>query len=158
MIFCFMRSANPRPCPLLDVTDPGSYRTTLAENADLRTDLPLYRIWQNDELTDEVTDGTALWAVHPDLVTFLIDCSFTFEWPLMEAGIEVHHITDKSTMCRCIRQTASAARLKGELVVFMRPDRLAALPMRLSFPATFRQCMAHRCISVTRRQSVFRML
>lgn len=31
------RTRNPRPCPVLDVTDPGSWRTALAPDADLRT-------------------------------------------------------------------------------------------------------------------------
>ena len=37
---------NPAPCPLLDVTRPGSTRTRLAAGADLRTDLPAYRVWR----------------------------------------------------------------------------------------------------------------
>jgi uncharacterized protein YcsI (UPF0317 family) len=47
LLFC---QRNPRPCPVLDVTDPGSFRTTLAPEADLRTDLPSYRIWRDGEL------------------------------------------------------------------------------------------------------------
>lgn len=31
---------NPKPCPLLEVTDPGSWSSALAAGADLRTDLP----------------------------------------------------------------------------------------------------------------------
>src|SRR5690349_18639679 len=67
---------NPKPCPLLDVTEPGSVGTRLASNADLRTDLPAYRIWRDGECVAEVTDASEYW--RDDLVAFLIGCSFTF--------------------------------------------------------------------------------
>src|SRR4028119_1094244 len=51
---------NPRPVPLLDVTDPGSYRTPLAPDADLRSDLPRYRVWRDGECGGEPTDVTDL--------------------------------------------------------------------------------------------------
>ena len=48
---------NPKPCPLLDVTEPGNpVPARLAADADLRTDLPRYRVWKNGELACEVTD------------------------------------------------------------------------------------------------------
>jgi len=68
---------NPRPVPLLDVTDPGATSSPLAPDADLRTDLPLYRVWREGQLVDEPSDVTDLW--RDDLVTFLIGCSFSFE-------------------------------------------------------------------------------
>jgi len=37
---------NPQPVPLLDVTDPGAISTVRAPEADLRTDLPRYRVWR----------------------------------------------------------------------------------------------------------------
>ena len=43
---------NPQPVPLLDVTDAGSPSTVLAPGADLRTDLPRYRVWRDGELVD----------------------------------------------------------------------------------------------------------
>ncbi|GAO22288.1 allophanate hydrolase AlpH [Alicycliphilus sp. B1] len=68
-------------------------------------------------------DATPLWAEHPDLVTFLIGCSFTFETPLQEAGIEVRHIADGCNvpMYRTNRACRPAGRLRGEMVVSMRP-------------------------------------
>src|SRR5690242_2137396 len=47
---------NSKPVPLLEVTDPGSFRTSLAPGADLRTDLPRYRVWRNGEVVGEPTD------------------------------------------------------------------------------------------------------
>src|SRR5947209_2616702 len=36
---------NPRPCPLLEVLDAGRYEPECAPGADLRTDLPRYRLF-----------------------------------------------------------------------------------------------------------------
>lgn len=121
--FLLYAQRNPKPCPVLDVSDPGSPNTVLAENADLRCDLPLYRVWRDGKLAEEITDATAIWAEHPDLVTFLIGCSFTFERALTDAGIEVRHVTDRTNvpMYRTNRACRPAGRLHGEMVVSMRP-------------------------------------
>ncbi|MGZ5378563.1 MAG: D-glutamate cyclase family protein [Mycobacterium sp.] len=48
---------NPKPCPLLEVTDTGSpHPAGVATDADLRTDLPRYRVFQDGQLVDEPTD------------------------------------------------------------------------------------------------------
>jgi uncharacterized protein YcsI (UPF0317 family) len=112
---------NPRPVPLLDVTDPGSSRTALAPDADLRTDLPRYRVWRNGELVDEPTDVVDLW--RDDLVTFLIGCSFSFETALLDAGVPVRNIEQgrNVSMYRTNVACRPAGRLSGPLVVTMRP-------------------------------------
>lgn len=92
--FLLYAQRNPKACPILDVSDAGSPTTLLAEGSDLRTDIPMYRIWRDGKLAEEVSDATQAWAEHDDMVAFLIGCSFTFETPLQEAGIEVRHITD----------------------------------------------------------------
>lgn len=121
--FMLYAQRNPQSCPVLDVIDNGGYQTPLAGGADLRTDIPRYRVWEHGRCVDEVTDATALWHQHPDLVTFLIGCSFTFETPLREAGIDIRHITDECNvpMYKTNRQCRPAGRLSGELVVSMRP-------------------------------------
>jgi uncharacterized protein YcsI (UPF0317 family) len=44
LLFC---QRNPKPCPVLDVTDTGDAEPLYAApGADLRTDLPLYRVWE----------------------------------------------------------------------------------------------------------------
>lgn len=132
--FLLFGQRNPKPCPVLDVTDPGSFRTALAPDADLRRDIPLYRIWRDGVLTDEVQDASDAWAEHPDLVTFLIGCSFTFETPLQQAGIEVRHIAQGRNvpMYLTSRDCRPAGRLHGNMVVSMRPvpaDRVAEAAM-----------------------------
>jgi uncharacterized protein YcsI (UPF0317 family) len=108
---------NPKPCPVLDVSDPGSPRTVLAPDADLRTDVPRYRIWLDGTLAGEPADATPHW--RGDLVAFLIGCSFTFEAALAAAGVPLRHgrnvpmyVTDRA--CR------PAGRLHGPMVVSLR--------------------------------------
>ncbi|WP_216870536.1 putative hydro-lyase [Modestobacter excelsi] len=112
---------NPQPVPLLDVTDAGSYRTVLAPDADLRTDLPRYRVWRDGALVAEPTDVTGLWT--DDLVAFLIGCSFSFETALLDAGVPVRNIEQgrNVSMYRTDRDCRPAGRLAGPLVVSMRP-------------------------------------
>ncbi|TYP67905.1 uncharacterized protein YcsI (UPF0317 family) [Stutzerimonas stutzeri] len=132
--FLLFAQRNPKPCPVLDVTDPGSHRTVMAPDADLRTDIPLYRIWRDGVLTEEVSDATAHWAEQPDLVTFLIGCSFTFEGALMAAGIPVAHVDRGCNVPMFLtdRDCRPAGRMSGRLVVSMRPipaDRVAEAAM-----------------------------
>ncbi len=112
---------NPRPVPLLDVTDPGSPRTVLAPGADLRTDLPRYRVWRDGVLVDEPTDVVELW--DDDVVGFLIGCSFSFEAALLDAGVPVRNIEQgrNVSMYRTDVRCRPAGRLSGPLVVSMRP-------------------------------------
>src|SRR5215472_13400806 len=74
LLFCHR---NPRPCPLLDVTDPGSPEPRhAAPGADVRTDVPRYRVYRHGELIEEPDDLRPWW--RDDLVAFLLGCSFTF--------------------------------------------------------------------------------
>src|SRR5215207_3813552 len=85
LLFC-MR--NPKPCPILDVTDPGSaVPSVAAPDADLRTDLPRYRVYRHGELVDEPLSIESYWT--DDLVGFLLGCSFTFEHVMIEAGMKL---------------------------------------------------------------------
>ena len=112
---------NPKPVPLLDVTDAGAVSTVLAPGADLRTDLPRYRVWRDGVLVDEPTDVADLWA--DDLVSFLIGCSFSFETALLEAGVPVRNIDQgrNVSMYRTNVDCRPAGRLSGPMVVSMRP-------------------------------------
>ncbi|MDQ3591645.1 MAG: DUF1445 domain-containing protein, partial [Actinomycetota bacterium] len=112
---------NPQPVPLLDVTDPGATSTVLAPDADLRTDLPRYRVWRDGVLVDEPGTVVDLW--RDDLVTFLIGCSFSFETALLDAGVPVRNIQQRRnvSMYRTNVSCRPAGRLSGPLVVSMRP-------------------------------------
>jgi uncharacterized protein YcsI (UPF0317 family) len=112
---------NPQPVPLLDVTDPGAVSSVLAPGADLRTDLPLYRVWRDGVLAAEPTDVVDEWSA--DLVSFVIGCSFSFESALLDAGIPVRHLEQHRnvSMYRTNVECRPAGRLSGPLVVSMRP-------------------------------------
>ena len=119
LLFC---QRNSKPCPVLDVTEPGDPEAKLvAAGSDLRTDLPAYRVWVNGELVEEPTDITAHW--RDDLVSFVIGCSFTFENALLAAGVPVRHIEQNVNvpMYRTNIACEPAGRFSGPLVVSMRP-------------------------------------
>ncbi|KFI50628.1 hypothetical protein BCAL_1766 [Bifidobacterium callitrichos DSM 23973] len=132
--FLLFAQRNPKPCPLLEVMEAGVTEPATCPGADIRTDVPLYRVWDHGELVAETTDITDYW--RDDLVTFVIGCSFTFEFPLMEAGVPVRHITagrnvpmyDTSIPC------ASAGRFHSTMVVSMRgiPSRQVSDAVRIS--------------------------
>jgi uncharacterized protein YcsI (UPF0317 family) len=124
--FDFLRFCvrNPPPCPVLEVTDPGSPEPAqTAPGADLRTDVPRYRVLRRGEVVDEPTDVRDHW--RDDLVAFLLGCSFTFERALLAAGLPVRHIEQgiNVPMYRTTRECVPAGRFAGPLVVSMRPMR-----------------------------------
>src|SRR5579871_3600412 len=83
LLFC---QRNPKPCPLLDVTEPGDpVPIAIAPTANLKTDLPAYRVWRDGELIEEPANIARHW--RDDLVSFVIGCSFTFENALLAAGV-----------------------------------------------------------------------
>jgi len=119
LLFCHR---NPKPCPLLDVTEPSSPEpAVVAPGADLRTDLPRYRVFQSGELIDEPADLQHWW--RDDLVGFLLGCSFTFERALLEAGLPLRHIEMGCNVPMYVTSIACqpAGAFRGPMVVSMRP-------------------------------------
>ena len=119
---------NPKPCPLLAVSDPGQHLLPrLGADIDIRTDVPRYRVWRDGELVDEPVDITPLW--RDDLVSFVIGCSFSFEQALMEAGLPLRHVEQgrNVAMFRTNVPTEAAGPFSGPLVVTMRPMRASAV-------------------------------
>jgi uncharacterized protein YcsI (UPF0317 family) len=112
---------NPQACPVLEVTPAGAYRSTLAPDADLRTDAPAYHVWRDGSVCGRTTDVSRLW--RPDLVTFLIGCSFTAEPALVAAGIPLRHRQrgHNVAMYRTTVPCKPAGRVQGSLIVSMRP-------------------------------------
>ena len=113
---------NPQPCPVLDITLPGSpVPEQAAPGADLRTDLPRYRVYEHGDLVDEPLEISDRW--RDDLVAFLIGCSFTFEHGLVQAGIPLRHLERGLgvPMYSTNRECLPAGTFHGPLVVSMRP-------------------------------------
>jgi len=112
LLFC---NRNPRPCPVLDVTEPGDpHPKLMAPEADLRTDLPKYRVFKDGEVIDEPTDIIKYW--RDDLVGFLLGCSGTFVWALRAANIPWRRYGAYRTTVPCI----PAGRFHGPMVVTVR--------------------------------------
>jgi uncharacterized protein YcsI (UPF0317 family) len=119
LLFC---QRNPQPCPLLDVTEPGSPEPRLvAPRADVRTDVPRYRVYRYGLLVDEPADLFDWW--RGDLVAFLLGCSFTFENALLREGIPVRHVEQGRNvpMYRTGIACRPAGAFRGQMVVSMRP-------------------------------------
>eukprot|EP00937_MAST-01D_sp_MAST-1D-sp2_P000341 g341.t1 len=119
LLFC---QRNPKPCPLLDVTDAGNPEPALvAPGADVRTDCPKYHVYRHGVLEETVTDITSLW--QPDSVAFLLGCSFSFEEALLRAGLPVRNIEEGKIvpMFRTSTQCRAAGAFAGPQVVSMRP-------------------------------------
>jgi uncharacterized protein YcsI (UPF0317 family) len=113
---------NPRPCPLLEVTEPGSPEPRqTAPGADLRTDIPGYRVYRKGVLEREVENLLDMW--QDDFVGFLLGCSFTFEAALDRAGVPLRHVELGRTvpMYRTGLSTMPAGPFHGPVVVSMRP-------------------------------------
>jgi uncharacterized protein YcsI (UPF0317 family) len=137
LLFC---QRNPKPCPLLDVTEAGDpVPRRAAPTADLRTDLPRYRVWREGRLVAEPPDIRPLW--QNDLVSFVIGCSFTFEAALLRAGIPVRHIElgVNVPMYRTNIACQPAGVFHGPLVVSMRPlkpaEAIRAVQITSRYPA-----------------------
>lgn len=137
LLFC---QRNPKPCPVLAVTEPGQFDVpSMGDDIDLRTDTPRYRVWQNGELIDEPATLTDIW--RDDLVSFLIGCSFSFEEALLAEGIDIRHISQgvNVPMYRTNIATQGTRSLFGPMVVSMRPmtaqDAIRAIQITSRFPS-----------------------
>lgn len=139
LLFC---QRNPKACPILDVTEIGEFEPKLiAPGADIRTDLPRYRVFHQGELVEEVTDIKPHWK--SDLVAFLIGCSFSFENAMLNSELSVRHIEEKKNvpMYKTNIQCIPTKMFSSPLVVSMRP--LPASQIVRAVEVTSRYYKAH---------------
>lgn len=134
--FCYR---NPKACPLLAVGRPGDVTLpTLGKDINISTDVPKYRVFKDGIFVEEIEDCSNYWRA--DFVSFLIGCSFSFEWAILKAGIEVRHIAlDRNVpMYRTNIQCESAGPFEGPFVVSMRPmkpkDAITAIQLTGAMP------------------------
>lgn len=118
LLFC---QRNPKPCPLVEVLEPGQWEPACAPGSNLATDLPGYRVYRDGELVEELGDISALW--QKDFVTFLIGCSFSFESAVIQQGIALRHVDQgrNVAMYRTNLACTPSGPFQGEMVVSMRP-------------------------------------
>lgn len=136
LLFC---QRNPRSCPLLGVSDPGDpHLPSLGADLDIRTDVPLYRVWRDGALVEECANLHHVW--RDDLVSFAIGCSFSFDESLVANGIDVRHMSCGCNvpMYRTHIPTVAAGPFSGPMVVSMRPmkaaDAIRAVQITSRFP------------------------
>lgn len=134
LLFCVR---NPKPCPLLHVLEAGQH--TFGNDIDVRTDLPLYRVYIDGVLQEQTSaDISHLW--EPDLVTFVIGCSFSFEEALFRAGLPLRHVEENRNvpMYHTNIPCQSAGMFSGNMVVSMRPmlpaEAIRAVEVTARFP------------------------
>jgi uncharacterized protein YcsI (UPF0317 family) len=121
--FC---QANPKPCPLIAVAAaPGDPALPPLGDIDIRTDVPRYRLFRNGVFETELGDLSVLW--QPDLVTFALGCSFSFEEALIADGLDVRNVSEgvNVPMYRTNLPCTAAGPFAGNMVVSMRPMRAA---------------------------------
>lgn len=126
LLFC---QRNPKPCPLLDVTEIGEAGTALADDANVYTDLPMYNVFRDGVFVETLPDVSHL--REPGMVAFLLGCSFSFEAALLDAGVPVRHLEGgvgrdgpaEATvpMYRTNLSCRPAGVFSGPIVVSMRP-------------------------------------
>ncbi len=137
--FLLFTQRNPKSCPILEVGDVGSRLVKrMAADADIATDIPKYRVWENGVLTGEYTNISRFW--RDDFVYFLIGCSFSFEGELLASNVPVRHIEEGKNVPMYLTNIPceEAGMFHGNLVVSMRPmpasDVIRAVSITASMP------------------------
>ena len=118
LLFCVR---NPKPCPILDVLEPGQTEPIIAPGADLRTDLPRYKLFENGEFRSEVEDVSDYFDA--GMVSFLLGCSFSFENAMVAAGLPIRNMEEDKNVSMYItnKPCLPAGPFSASLVVTMRP-------------------------------------
>lgn len=137
LLFC---TRNHKPCPILDVLEPGEVAPAIAKDADVRTDLPKYRVYRHGKLDSEMTGVSSLFNEH--IVTFLLGCSFSFEKALQANRVPVRNIDQGKNVS--MYETSIPCRPAGKfgcnMVVSMRPmkpeDAIRAVQVTTRFHLT----------------------
>ena len=130
---------NPRPCPLIGMSEPGDPHLPALGDLDIRTDVPAYRVFEDGRPVEAVNSVESLW--RDDLVTFALGCSFSFEEALLADGLEVRNISQRCNvpMYRSTIKCAAAGPFHSQMVVSMRPfsaaDAIRAIQVCTRFPS-----------------------
>jgi uncharacterized protein YcsI (UPF0317 family) len=114
--------ANKEAVPVLEEISNGEFSfKKVADDSDIRTDVPKYKVFKNGEFVETKTSIKELW--QDDFVTFLLGCSFSFENAFMQQGVPVRHIEQDRNVPMYItsKPCVSAGRFSGTMVVSMRP-------------------------------------
>ncbi len=135
--FLLFTQRNPKSCPVLEVSDPGSRALPfLAKDGDIARDIPKYRVYENGVLTAELDRVDHLW--RDDFVSFLIGCSFSFEDALLKAEVPVRHIEEDRNVPMYLTNIpcTPAGVFSGSMVVSMRPIPYSLVPKAVTVTAS----------------------
>lgn len=125
--FCAL---NPMACPVLGVSEPGIPRIpVLAQDMDIRSDLPGYLVHRSGRAPEEVTTIAPFW--RDDMVAVAIGCWFSMEEALLQAGVRLRHIElgIQGPLFKTSVATHSVGIFNGKLVVSMRPFARATVAL-----------------------------
>lgn len=135
MIFC---QRNPKPCPVLEVTEIGvSTLKYLSDTADLKTDIPQYRVFKDGECVDEPLDIKRYW--REDLVAFLLGCGATVDHVLHGSGITLRHFKEEKVPPIYITniQCEPAGPFRGPMVVSEKPIQIRQLSQMIQISSRY---------------------
>ncbi|MFT3817217.1 MAG: putative hydro-lyase [Rubrivivax sp.] len=139
--FDFLRFAqrNPKPCPIIEALDPGNPVPVMsAPGADIRTDLPGYRVYRDGRFAEERRSIEALW--RKDHVAFLIGCSNSMDELMLQAGIPLRHLETEDGRLSVYTSTIPcrpAGIFHGPVVVSMRPIPASQVAKAVEITARF---------------------
>lgn len=141
-VFLRFCQRNPKSCPVIAMSsEVGSPLIDVGGGnlADIRTDLPQYKVFINGGVAEEVANIKAFW--RDDLVVFLLGCSFSFEEALIADGIEIRNVSQNVNvpMYNTNIKNEAVGQFGGHLVVSMRPmlarDAIRAVQICSRFPS-----------------------
>lgn len=120
MRFCFR---NPRPLPLLDVTEPGDpVPRKCAPDADIRTDVGEYLVVRDGQVAERRHSIAQIW--REDHVAFLTGCNLSLDRVMLEAGMPLPHLQSEEAFPAQYRSSIEctpAGAFHGPVVVTLRP-------------------------------------
>ena len=138
--FKYFCELNPKPCPLVSMTEPGNpiFPSDIGDGVDVRSDAPRYLVFRDGVLAGEVTDLTELW--QDDFVAFGMGCSYSFEEALVSGGLSLRHIEQNTKVPLYVTNIATepSGPFHGPTIVSMRPflpeDAIRAVEITAKYP------------------------
>ena len=130
---------NSKVCPIISRSNPGEFVVPdLGDDLDLRTDLGGYCIFERGKAVQEATSIKEIW--QDDFVSFAYGCSFSFEYALLEEGVDLAYLRRGQREALYITNidTTPHGRFAGKIVASMRPfhptDAIKAIVVTEKYP------------------------
>lgn len=138
--FLLFAYRNPKPCPLLYVSDPGEkYLKKIAKDSNIYTDIGNYNIYKDGILVSNIDNVEKYY--REDFVSFIIGCSFTFESELVKEGIRIPHMEKHANVAMYDTniKLESSGVFSGNTVVSMRPIKSKDVTKAVMITSRFSQ-------------------